>query len=172
VLSTVGSQLTWFCTAQLDAAQVQKLTKADMQEFYNKYLDPESTDRARLSVHLHAQGASELDKKIIRLLKQVNLDDVPEGKRQSIDLLESHLKSVPQLSEDQTSEILTQAKTAGLKKALQDNESPESALLVATAIQSASEITDVTKFKASLSPVTGGRPLNPLTDFEDRETKL
>lgn len=143
-----------------------------MVAFYKKYLDPTSSERARLSVHLHAQGASELDKKMITLLQGLELNDVPQEKRQSVDLLESYLKTEKSMPEEKVTKIMEQAKDAGLKKALQESEDAETTLLIADAVQSAVEITDANKFKAGLKAVAGGRPLNPLSAFEDSETKL
>lgn len=45
--------------AQRDAAQIKLLTKPEVVEFYNKHLNPTSTRRARLSIHLQAQGKAE-----------------------------------------------------------------------------------------------------------------
>ncbi|KAK5633439.1 hypothetical protein RRF57_009153 [Xylaria bambusicola] len=44
--------------AKLDAAQVKRVTKADMIEFYSIFIDPKSTSRAKLMVHLIASNAS------------------------------------------------------------------------------------------------------------------
>lgn len=144
-----------------------------MQDFYRQYLDPSSKERARLSIHLHARGASELDKKIIDILQGLSLSDVPEEKRQSLDLLESHLKEDKKLDEVKLTEVLSKVQDAGLKNALAHNEeSKEATLLMADAVQSAKEITDAKTFKAGLESVSGGRPLNPLSKFEDIETKL
>jgi insulysin len=143
-----------------------------MVTFYKKFLDPSSTERARLSVHLHAQGASELDKKMIALLQGLELDDVPQEKRQSVDLLESYLKTEKNLPEEKVSNVMEKAKDAGLKRALQESEDADTTLLNADAVLSAVEITDANQFKAGLIAVSGGRPLYPLSDFEDSETKL
>lgn len=158
--------------AQIDAANVKKITKDEIMAFYKQYLDPASSERARLSVHLHAQGASELDKKMITLLEELKLNDIPQEKRQSVDLLESYLKAEKKMPEAEVSKVMEQAKDAGLKRALQESEGADVTLLIADAVQSAIEITDAHEFKAGLTPVSGGRPLNPLSDFEDSETKL
>ncbi|KAL2694046.1 hypothetical protein Neosp_000616 [[Neocosmospora] mangrovei] len=57
--SQITSEYYDFELAQRDAEQVKKLTKPEMVEFFNKYFDPASSDRARLSIHLHAQGKAE-----------------------------------------------------------------------------------------------------------------
>ncbi|KAK0389429.1 hypothetical protein NLU13_3004 [Sarocladium strictum] len=133
----ISNEFYDFEQAQSDAAHVKRITKDEMVAFYKKYLDPSSKERARLSVHLHAQGASELDKKMIALLQGLDL-----------------------------------TKDVGLKRALQESENVDTTLLNADAVQSAVEITDANQFKAGLRAVSGGRPLYPLSDFEDSETKL
>ncbi|RSL60589.1 hypothetical protein CEP51_013736 [Fusarium floridanum] len=57
--SQITSEYYDFELAQRDAEQVKKLTKSEMVEFFNKYFDPASSERARLSIHLHAQGKAE-----------------------------------------------------------------------------------------------------------------
>lgn len=47
-----------FEAAQEDAAAVKSLTKAEMVEFYTTYIIPTSSQRAKLAVHLVAQGVS------------------------------------------------------------------------------------------------------------------
>ncbi|WZH44856.1 Metalloenzyme LuxS/M16 peptidase-like protein [Fusarium acuminatum] len=48
-----------FELAQSDAAQIKLLTKPEVAEFYNRHLNPTSKQRARLSIHLEAQGKAE-----------------------------------------------------------------------------------------------------------------
>jgi insulysin len=47
-----------FEAAQEDAAQVEKLTQAEMIDFYERFIDPTSPTRAKLIVQLIAQGTS------------------------------------------------------------------------------------------------------------------
>ncbi|KAI1168102.1 peptidase M16 inactive domain-containing protein [Nemania serpens] len=47
-----------FEAAQHDAARVEKLTKAEMVDFYKTFIDPTSPTRAKLVVQLIAQGVS------------------------------------------------------------------------------------------------------------------
>ncbi|KAJ2999068.1 hypothetical protein NUW58_g112 [Xylaria curta] len=47
-----------FEAAQQDAAQVEKLTKAEMIDFYKTFIDPTSPTRAKLIVQLIARGTS------------------------------------------------------------------------------------------------------------------
>ncbi|KAM5351566.1 hypothetical protein ACJ41O_004289 [Fusarium nematophilum] len=55
----VTSEYYDFELAQRDAAQVKLLSKPEVVEFFNKYFNPSSSERARLSIHLHAQGQAE-----------------------------------------------------------------------------------------------------------------
>lgn len=132
-----------------------------MDKFFKKHLDPRSTKRARLSVHLHAR-ASELDKNMIDLFQRLKLNDIPQEKRQSVDVLESYLQE-QNLPENKISEVMQKSKDAGLK-------SDNSDATLCDAVLSAVEITDVNEFKAGLTAVSGGRPSYPFSNFEDSET--
>jgi hypothetical protein len=59
-------------TAYHDAAHIQKLTKSDMLEFFLRYIAPKSPARAKLSIHLHARGISEVSTPIETLPSEVN----------------------------------------------------------------------------------------------------
>jgi insulysin len=157
--------------AQLDADQIKLITKTDIEEFYNKYFSPVSTSRARISVHLHARGAGELDNKIINLLKKSGLEDVPAEKRQSVELLTGHLKEERKMPDSQARTIISQAKELGLKQAVEGAEAG-SALHGAPAVESATEITDVRRFKASLLASAGARPVKDLSEYEEVDAKL
>ncbi|KAK1840286.1 a-pheromone processing metallopeptidase ste23 [Colletotrichum chrysophilum] len=54
----IASENYDFELAQDDAAHIKLLTKADMIEFFQQYIKPGSSTRAKLSVHLHAQASS------------------------------------------------------------------------------------------------------------------
>ena len=125
-----------------DAAHLKPLTKADIQEFYKTFVSPSSASRARISVHLHARGAGELDTKVMELLQKASLEDVPAEQRQSLDLLEKYLQEEAKLGEDKISTILDQAKEHGLKPAAINAESV-SLVDGAAAVNKATEITDI-----------------------------
>lgn len=55
----INSEYYNFFQVDTDVATIRKLTKKDMQEFYAKYIEPESPTRAKLSVHLKAQKVIE-----------------------------------------------------------------------------------------------------------------
>jgi insulysin len=51
-----------------------------MAEFFQTYIKPGSSTRAKLSVHLVAQGSAALDEKMTELLKSLNLEKAAETK--------------------------------------------------------------------------------------------
>ncbi|KAK2595763.1 metalloprotease [Conoideocrella luteorostrata] len=53
-----------FEQGQQDAAYVKTLARSEMRQFFNTYLSPSSTTRGRISVHLRARGAGEVDTKM------------------------------------------------------------------------------------------------------------
>ncbi|RGP63560.1 insulysin [Fusarium sporotrichioides] len=57
--SQITNEYYDFELAQRDAAQIKLLTKPEVVEFFNKHLNPTSTRRARLSIHLQAQGKAD-----------------------------------------------------------------------------------------------------------------
>ena len=142
-----------------------------MQEFYKTFISPSSTSRARISIHLHARGAGALDTKIIELLLQAGLEDVPAEQRQCLDLLQKYLKEKTQLTEDKVSSLVDLAKECGLKPAVPD---AESANMVhgSSAVNQATEITDIRRFKAGLLASAGARPVKDLSEYEDIDSKL
>lgn len=142
-----------------------------MQELYNTYFNPASDRRARISVHLHARGAVELDTKIVDLLQKLDLNEVPVDKRQSLDQLEGYLKDEQKLSADKTTTLISEAKELGLKQAAPDAEPPATTNGV-SAVESAVEITDVRLYKASLQASVGARPVKDLSEYEETDAKL
>lgn len=52
----IGSEHFDFYKVEHDVAELKRLTKADIQEFYNEFIDPYSKTRAKLSVHMVAQS--------------------------------------------------------------------------------------------------------------------
>ncbi|KAH7183992.1 Metalloenzyme, LuxS/M16 peptidase-like protein [Fusarium oxysporum] len=62
-------------TAQRDAAQIKLLTKLEVMEFLNRRLNPVSSRRDRLSIHLQAQGKAEgVDKRQEEAQKNANME--------------------------------------------------------------------------------------------------
>ncbi|KAJ9425219.1 insulysin [Fusarium oxysporum] len=67
-----------FELAQRDAAQIKLLTKPEVIEFFNQRLNPASSHRARLSIHLQAQGKAEgVDKRQEEAQKKADEEPSP-----------------------------------------------------------------------------------------------
>ncbi|PHH91307.1 hypothetical protein CDD83_1011 [Cordyceps sp. RAO-2017] len=160
-----------FEQAQLDAANIKPLTKAEMVEFYNEFLNPSSSSRARISVHLHARGAGELDLKMIDLLRSSGLEDVPQEKRQCVDLLEDYLKAQSSVSREKRESIISEAKSLGLSHVAQSAESAGGEP-GPSAVEAAQPITDVRQYKAGLLASAGARPVKHISEFEETDAKL
>lgn len=141
-----------------------------MLSFFDKYFNPSSNSRARLSVHLYARGSSELDSKVVDLLKNLGLDDIPKESRASLDLLEGHVKKEQSVSDDQRASLLSQAKELGLPQTSPETEG--AATDGVSAVDSAVEITDGRQYKAGLQASSGARPVKDLTEFEEADSKL
>ena len=139
-----------------------------MQDFYNQYFSPASTKRARISVHLHARGAGEADTKIADALAKLGLNDVPVEKRQSVDTLRQHLKDDRKLPDEEVDSIVSQAKTAGLKQAVEGLDAGSGG----ASLENAVEITDLRQFKSGLQASAGARPVKDLSSFEELDAKL
>lgn len=156
---------------QTDVTHVKSLTKTNMQKFYKTYVSPSSAKRARISVHVYARGAGELDTKIVELLKQASLDNVPAEQRQNLNLLEKYLEEEPTLAADQVSTILKQAKEHGLKPAAPNG---HSACMVdgAAEVNKATVITDIRRFQSELLVSQGAHSIRDLGEFEDSDSIL
>ncbi|KAJ6446345.1 a-pheromone processing metallopeptidase Ste23 [Purpureocillium lavendulum] len=168
----ISNEYYSFDQAKIDAEHVKGLTKAEMVEFYNQFFSPTSNTRARISVHMHARGAGELDLKVIDLLQSLGLKDVPREKRQNVGLLADYLKDDVKLSESERESITSKAKELGLSQMTHNDEVGASATGAVSAVDSAQEITDVRQFKAGLFASLGARPVKDLSEFEETDAKL
>lgn len=167
----ISTEFYDFEQAQQDAAHVKNLTKAEMKEFFDTYFSPSSPTRARISVHLKARGAGELDTKIINILEEHGLKDVPQEKRQSIDLLQAYLESEKSLASDKSKEVLEDIKKIGLSQAAH-SEVADGSTSGVSAVDTAQEITDVRQYKAGLLASSGARPVKEISEFEESDAKL
>ncbi|SCV61193.1 related to insulysin precursor (metalloendopeptidase) [Fusarium fujikuroi] len=69
----INSEEYDFEICQNDAARIRQLTKAEIVDFFNQHLNPSSTQRARLSIHLKAQDkAKGVDKRQEEAQKQAD----------------------------------------------------------------------------------------------------
>ncbi len=160
-------------TAQLDAAEVKLITKAEMIDFYNKYFHPSSSSRARISVHLHARGAVERDSKVVDALNSAGFAGVPEAARKSLDLVKAHLQEKHTASEADLDSIIASIKELGLVQTAHPKDDAEAVANGGEcAVDTAQEIEDVRLYKSGLLASSGARPVKQLSEFEDTDSKL
>lgn len=146
-----------------------------MIEFYKTYISPSAPRRARISVHLHAQGAGELDTKVIKSLQASGLTDVPPEQRQSLDLLEKYVKEKTQLGEDKIASLVSGLKELGLTQAAPEEDTEETPGDIANgsdAIKTYTEIKDLRAFKAGLLASSGAHPVKDMSEYWDSDSKL
>ncbi|PYH90104.1 LuxS/MPP-like metallohydrolase [Aspergillus ellipticus CBS 707.79] len=60
--SHIGSEYFDFVQNENDAANARALTKADIMQFYQQFVEPQSPTRAKLAIHLKAQGGAHAHK--------------------------------------------------------------------------------------------------------------
>lgn len=113
-----------------------------------------------------------LDSKIVDLLVEAGYKEIPAEQRQSVDLLQKYLKDVLHVSDEEVASIAEKAKESGLKVAASANEDPADISAGSTAITTATEITDIHRFKASLSASPGAHPVKNMHEYEDIDSKL
>jgi insulysin len=164
--------------AQQDAEHVKQLTKADMVEFFQTYIKPGSATRAKLSVHLVAQGSAASDEKMTELLKSLNLEKATETKvkasllrpemRNDAESLQLYLKTELNLADD---------KVAAVVAAARDPETGPKVNGVSEDTKTATGskpvlITDIRSFRASLQATSGAKSKTDLSEYEDLDAKL
>ncbi|ROT35881.1 LuxS/MPP-like metallohydrolase [Sodiomyces alkalinus F11] len=176
--SHISNEYFCFDQARQDAKHIKKLTKADMIEFFNRYIKPGSPTRAQLSVHLVAQGSAQSGEKMQALLESLKVDKSQETKvkaallrpelRSDAENLQLYLKNELKLSEDNVAAVLAAAKEPetgpkvnGSQGEGASNEGREPQV-----------ITDVRDFRASLQATPGARPVKDLSEYEDLDAKL
>ena len=140
-----------------------------MLEFYNTYFSPSSPTRARISVHLKARGAGELDNKIAKLLEESEAKDVPQEKRQSVDLLRGYLEAEKSISTEKLESLISQIKEMGLSEVAQGTNGVVNGI---SAVEAAQEIVDLRHYKAGLLASSGARPVKDIAEFEESDAKL
>ncbi|KAL2752667.1 hypothetical protein ACRALDRAFT_1083325 [Sodiomyces alcalophilus JCM 7366] len=175
----ISNEYFSFEQAQRDAEHIQQLSKADMVEFFDRYIKPGSPTRARLSVHLIAQASAHVDEKMKAMLASLSLEESQEAKvkaallrpglRTDTENLQVHLTNELKLSDDKVAAVLaavnepeeTGPKVNGLQGVDGSNEGQGPVI-----------ITDIRDFRASLQATPGARPVNDLSQYEDLGAKL
>ncbi|PGH21335.1 hypothetical protein AJ80_03386 [Polytolypa hystricis UAMH7299] len=189
--SHIGTEFYDFLQHEMDAETVQSVAKDDMVEFYRHHINPQSPNRAKLSVFLNAQAShnvSDTDKKtklvegLTKILSDAGIE-VP-----SADKLKSSLEGVDISSQDKDTVLsATRAALESASVALDKLDmSQVEKLLSTTSIVAAAKangagskpvteptyITNVPEFKSTLAVSAATCPVADLSEFEDIEPKL
>lgn len=181
--------LTLF-TAQRDADHIKPVTKEDLISFYNHYIHPESTARAKLAVYLVAQAKSDVStKQIMELVKSLSLSGEASTKaatdlqarlsaaghdeEKEIDDLKEYLIHDLKVDEDKIETAVEAWKKLHAQNEEQkglvglEDQTPPTANGSQPLV-----IEDVRAFKAGLVASTGAVPAKELTEYEDSDVKL
>ena len=186
-----------FYQVDMDVNHIRKLTKQDMQEFYARYIDPESPTRAKLSIHLNAQKVVEAEtsseEQREQLVGMLTKYLTAQGAEVQKDRLQSEMsKTAPHdqagivaacraavgssLPESKLDEVVTE-----LEKAIPQVfvalkiKAPEQEVNGAEELPKVKEpvvIEDVHHWKASLPVSAGTLPVEDIKRFQDFESKL
>lgn len=196
----IGAEDFAFQQNETDAAGVRALTKPDLIDFYRQAIDPNSSTRGKLSIHLNAQsGAHAVEPKeqkarLVTLLSQqleaagfaadsdhlgTTFEGVsPDDKDQVLSTLKTFLTSELSLSEQQAAPALESikqnfgliAQQLGVESKEGSNEGLTNGAGTGTAHPTL--VTNVTDFKARLAVSSGPSPVVNLSEFEDFDAKL
>jgi insulysin len=198
--SHVGSEYFDFLQHETDAANVRTLSKADIVAFYRQYIDPSSTTRAKLAVHLNAQGGAQDNAKSFEqrtnlvglLTKQLEVAGISVDaarfasafeevetkvvdKSQIVFVVKTFLTTDQRLSQQQIEPIIEELEqTIGpqLKGLGLSSNADEQGSANGNGVSKTISITDVPTFKASLPVSTGPVPVTDLSEYEDFDAKL
>lgn len=174
--------------APQDAEHIKPLTKADMIEFFNEFIHPNSPSRAKLAVYLEAQAKSDVStKEISELIKTLELDSTAAGKAAAD--LQARLSAADQDVEKEVAGLrdylLHDLKVAEGKidvaaeawKKIHAEHGPGNDVVKDAEPPSSNGTTpvfidDVRSFRASLPASNGAKPLKDLSEYEDHGAKL
>lgn len=198
----IGSEYFDFYQVDKEVELLRQLTKDDMESFYARYISPESSTRAKLSLHMVAQAAAEVTpemtpqeqkEQLLELLGQylsstgLKLDQ--ESFKQSFESIDvsngdeeiilSKIKSYigNEATAEKTDTIMEEArKNLGTLLVSLKIKAPVDeevdGIEIAKKIPAPIFIDDVDAWKASLTVSEGPRPVNDLSQFEELEPKL
>ncbi|KAL1868234.1 hypothetical protein VTK73DRAFT_3761 [Phialemonium thermophilum] len=187
----IHSEYYDFESAQQDAAHIKLLTKADMIEFFKRYIDPKSPSRSKLAVYLVAQAKSDVSTKqiteLVRTLEldaeasaqaatdlQARLSAAGHDEAKEIEGLRTYLLRDLQVAEDKVDAAVESwrklhPQTVGQKaEGTEDRGPPAAALNGTTPVV----IRDVRSYKAGLLVSAGAKPAKDLSAYEDFDPKL
>ncbi|PSN58879.1 LuxS/MPP-like metallohydrolase [Corynespora cassiicola Philippines] len=182
-----------FMQAEVDVAHVEPLTKANMQQFYNEFIHPNSQTRAKFSVHLIAQSKPKeasidekktqtaatlatilAEEKIISSQESLSarLSDVA-SQDALVDAIFAHLEQDLKLDAEKKDKVFDEAKAAlgfvddGVK-------TPE--VLTNGDLEAAHGkpvlITDMHAWRSGLQLSTGVKPVRNLEEYTEDAAKL
>ncbi|KAJ5621076.1 hypothetical protein N7510_005060 [Penicillium lagena] len=197
--SHIGSEYFDFLQHEIDAANVRTLTKADLVSFYRQYIDPSSSQRAKLSIHMNAQsgahentsGPAEKRSHLVEAVdKQLEAAGLAVGagrlgtafeqldmstldSSQVISLVKIFLATEASLSTEQIASAVDRLEqNLGLQLKQLGLDLSSSTPNGDAASTEAVVITDVPTFKARLPVSTGPVAMSELSEFEDFDAKL
>jgi insulysin len=136
-------------TAYHDAAHIQKLTKTDMLEFFLHYIAPSSPVRAKLAIHLHARGVSEVSTPVEKLPAEVSATGVNGTVEKGIDMLK------------------IDSKPAGTTNGVASDAGGPTA-----PVSEPHLIENIRDFRSRLVMSAGPQPVKDLSEFEELDSKL
>jgi insulysin len=120
-----------------------------MLEFFLQYIAPKSLARAKLSVHLHARGISEVSTPVEKATTELIADALSDMVEKSINMLKIDSKPVQ----------LTNGDVSHENMAKRDVSEPYL-------------IKDIREFRSRLVASAGPQPVKDLSEFEELDCKL
>jgi len=184
----IHSEYYDFESAQKDVALIKPLTKADMIEFFNRYIHPSSSQRAKLAIYFVAQAKSDVStKQITELIEGLELD--AEASAEAATALQARLSAAAHDEEKEVEGLknyllhdlkVTESKIdaavetwrklhgqiIGTNSIVKDAQPPSSNGIAPVLID------DVRDFKAGLTVTAGARPVRDLSEYEDLNSKI
>lgn len=156
--------------AQQDAQHIKQLQKSDIVDFYNQYINPESKERAKVSVFLRAQsGGDELTDIASELGTKLSLDS------SAIVDIEKFLVSARGIKNDAIEPIknyLVEKSKISEKIAMQALGEWTNEIKSVFKVITPLVIKDVRQYKTQLMASQGAYPAKDLSEYEDIEPKL
>lgn len=166
----IHSEYCNFELAQQDAQHIKQLQKSDIVDFYNQYINPESKERAKVSVFLRAQsGGDELTDIASELGTKLSLDS------SAIVDIEKFLVSARGIKNDAIEPIknyLVEKSKISEKIAMQALGEWTNEIKSVFKVITPLVIKDVRQYKTQLMASQGAYPAKDLSEYEDIEPKL
>jgi insulysin len=175
-----------------DVHHIDKQNKEDLIKFFDQYISPASNARAKLAIHLVAQGAPSsviesappsaknemMLKALTKLFKAHNIDTDVNKLGSQLEHLTISVSNPEPLADAVMSYLVkdanvSEAAAKTVVKGLADADGFGGAEVKAKeASEPPTIIENVHAFKASLNVSAGPRPVKDLSEFEDLEAKL